>query len=154
MISPRAGEKRHYPLPPVLDRRPRPSHRNTMKTAIVCILIAGILPIVSAGIAKAGRRDYNNREPRAWLGRLDGYRARANAAQANAWEAFPFFAIGVLAAHVMQVPPARIDALALAFIVLRVIYLGLYIADKALLRSLVWIAAWGVCVSLYVSALG
>ena len=125
-----------------------------MKTAIVCMLIAGILPIASAAIAKAGRRDYDNRDPRAWLSRLEGHRARANAAQANAWEAFPFFAIGVLAAYVMQVPPERIDALALAFIVLRVIYLGLYIADQALMRSVVWIAAWGVCVALYVSALG
>ena len=125
-----------------------------MKTAIVCMLLAGVLPIVSTAIAKAGRRDYDNRAPRAWLARLDGYRPRANAAQANAWEAFPFFAIGVLTAFVMQVPPARIDALALAFIVLRVIYLGLYLADQALLRSVVWIAAWGVSITLYVSALG
>jgi uncharacterized MAPEG superfamily protein len=124
-----------------------------MNTAIICILIAGILPIVSAGIAKAGRRDYDNRDPRAWLGRLEGFRARANAAQANAWEAFPFFAAGVLVAHVMQVPASHIDTLAVAFIVLRVIYLGLYLANLALLRSVAWIAAWGVCIALYVGAL-
>jgi uncharacterized MAPEG superfamily protein len=124
-----------------------------MNTAIICILIAGILPIVSAGIAKAGRRDYDNRDPRAWLAQLEGFRARANAAQANAWEAFPFFAAGVLVAHAMQVPASHIDTLAVAFIVLRVIYLGLYLANFALLRSLVWIAAWGVCIALYVGAL-
>jgi uncharacterized MAPEG superfamily protein len=125
-----------------------------MTLAIVCILIAGILPIVSTGIAKAGRRDYDNRQPREWLARQTGYRARANAAQANAWEAFPFFAAGVLAAQWAQVEQARIDGLAIAFIVLRIAYLALYLADRAMLRSVVWIAAWGVCVALYLSPLG
>lgn len=125
-----------------------------MTPAIVCILIAGILPIVSTAIAKAGRRDYDNRQPREWLARQSGYRARANAAQANAWEAFPFFAAGVLVAQWAQVDQGRIDTLAIAFIVLRIAYLGFYLADLALLRSLVWIAAWGVSIALYVTPMG
>lgn len=102
-----------------------------MSTAITCILIAGLLPILSAGIAKAGQRGYDNHQPREWLSRLSGWRARANAAQANAWEAFPFFAAAVLSAQSMDVPQARIDALAITFIVLRVLYLACYLADWA-----------------------
>ena len=124
-----------------------------MTVAIACILIAGILPIVSVGIAKAGFKGYDNRNPREWLARQTGFRARANAAQANAWEAFPFFAAGVLAAQWMGAPQGRIDLLAVAFVVLRVAFLALYLADKAALRSLVWSAAWGVNIALYLTKL-
>lgn len=124
-----------------------------MTVAIACILIAGILPIVSTGIAKAGFKGYDNRNPREWLARQTGFRARANAAQANAWEAFPFFAAGVLAAQWMGAPQGRIDLLALAFVILRVAFLALYLADKATLRSLVWAAAWGVNIALYLAKL-
>ena len=41
-----------------------------MPLAIVCILLAGLLPIVSTGIAKAGFKGYDNRNPREWLARL------------------------------------------------------------------------------------
>ena len=53
----------------------------------------------------------------------------------------------------MSVPQARIDALALTFIVLRVIYLALYLANRASLRSLVWMLGWGVCVALFLAKL-
>ena len=36
-----------------------------------------------AVISKAGRKDYNNNDPRGLATQLTGYRARANAAQAN-----------------------------------------------------------------------
>ncbi len=124
-----------------------------MPLSITCILIAGLLPIVSAGLAKAGLRGYDNHQPRAWLARQTGWRARANAAQANAWEAFPFFAAAVLAAQWMSVPQPRIDALALAFVVLRVLYLGCYIADWAWQRSVVWVLALGCCIALYLGRL-
>jgi len=124
-----------------------------MNIAIACVLAAGVLPIVAAVVSKWGFNGYDNRNPRAWLGAQTGFRARANAAQANAWEAFPFFAAGVLVALWAQVPQARIDALALVFVAARVLHLLLYVADRATLRSLVWTLGWGCCVALYVSAL-
>ncbi len=54
------------------------------------VLAAGIMPVVCAGIAKSGFKGYDNSDPRAWLARQTGFRARANAAQANCFEAFPF----------------------------------------------------------------
>lgn len=55
-----------------------------------CLLIMGLLPIVCAGISKAGARSYDNRNPREWLAAQEGYRKRAVAAQQNSWEAFAF----------------------------------------------------------------
>ena len=124
-----------------------------MTVAIVCMLIAGLLPIVSAGIAKAGFKNFDNRSPREWLTRQTGFRARANAAQANAWEAFPFFAAGVLAAQWTGASQPRIDLLAVSFVALRIVYLMLYLADRASARSVVWVTAWGISAALYLAKL-
>ncbi len=123
-----------------------------MTVAIVCLLIAGMLPILSAGIAKAGFKNFDNRSPREWLARQTGFRARANAAQANAWEAFPFFAAGVLVAQWSGVPQPRIDLLAISFVALRIGYLALYLADRASARSIVWLAGWGISAALYLTS--
>lgn len=119
-----------------------------MNTSYGCILIAGLLPFVATVIAKFGTR-VDNRNPRDWLARQEGWRRRANAAQQNGFEAFPFFAAAVLVAHQMNAPAARIDALALAFVGLRTGYLAAYLADLAPLRSLLWMAALGCCVALF-----
>ena len=65
-----------------------------------------VLPIVCAGIAKYGmfsksHRDggYDNNNPRAWLAKQTDWRARANAAQTNTFEALPFFFAAVIIAH-------------------------------------------------------
>ena len=71
-----------------------------MNQIIATLLIAGLLPIVCAGIAKWRAKDYDNNQPRAWIEEQDDWRARANAAQQNSFEAFPLFAGGVLLALV------------------------------------------------------
>ena len=107
-----------------------------------------MLPIVCAGIAKWGmmdiyRRDggYDNHRPRAWLGTQSGWRARANAAQANSFEALPFFIGAVIIAHQMGSLQVRVDLLALVFVLLRSVYILLYLADQANARSVVWTLA-------------
>jgi uncharacterized MAPEG superfamily protein len=120
-----------------------------MTLAIACIAVAAVLPIVCAGIAKWGFEGYDNHDPRRWLARQTGFRARANAAQANSWEAFPVFAAGVLAAQLGGAPQARVDLLAIAFVVARVAYVALYIADLAPLRSAVWTAGFALSLALY-----
>jgi uncharacterized MAPEG superfamily protein len=88
------------------------------------VLVAGIMPVVCAGMAKSGFKGYDNSDPRAWLARQNGFRARANAAQANCFEAFPFFAVGVILALLTGVDPSTVDALALFFVAMRVAYLS------------------------------
>jgi uncharacterized MAPEG superfamily protein len=120
-----------------------------MSVANYCILVACVLPIVCAGLAKSkgfGKRrregGYDNNNPREWMARLSGWQARANAAQANSFEALPLFIAGVLAAQQLGADQARVDMLALSFITFRLIYIGLYLADQAPLRSLAWAAGF------------
>ena len=113
-----------------------------------CVLVAALLPIVCAGIAKYGmfgksRRDggYDNHNPRAWLASQTDWRARANAAQANTFEALPFFFAAVIIAHQLQARQTVVDILAFVFVVLRMAYILMYVADMAKTRSAIWITA-------------
>ena len=56
---------------------------------------------------------------------------------------------GVLVAHQLQADQGTIDALALAFIAARLAFIGAYLADKASLRSLVWLAGVVISVALF-----
>lgn len=124
-----------------------------MNWTYLSLLVAGILPIICAGIAKSGFKGYDNRDGRAWLARQTGFRARANAAQANSFEAFPFFACGVLLCLVSGVDRATLDGLCLLFVGARITYIACYVADKATLRSLVWAVGWFATIALYVFAM-
>jgi uncharacterized MAPEG superfamily protein len=124
-----------------------------MTIAIASVLIAGVLPLLCAGVAKWGFRDYDNRDPRAWLARQTGFRARANAAQANSFEAFPFFAAAVILALLTRVDPGATAALSMAFVAARVAYIACYLADRATLRSSCWLAGYGCVIALFVMAL-
>jgi uncharacterized MAPEG superfamily protein len=113
-----------------------------------CVLVAALLPIVCAGIAKYGTMrtspregGFDNNNPRAWLARQTDWRARANAAQANTFEALPFFFAAVIIAHQLQASQERLDILAVLFVVLRMTYIALYVGDKASARSIVWALA-------------
>ena len=113
-----------------------------------CVLVAALLPLVCAGIAKSGmvstpKREggYDNNNPRAWLARQIDWRARANAAQANTFEALPFFFAAVIIAHLLQAGQTQLDILALLFVVLRIAYIMMYVADLAKARSTIWALA-------------
>jgi uncharacterized MAPEG superfamily protein len=114
-----------------------------------CVLVAAILPVVCAGIAKSGmfrispkKGGYDNKDPRAWLARQTDWRARANAAQANTFEALPFFFAAVIIAHQLQARQAVVDILAFMFVVLRMAYIMMYVADMAKARSAIWATAF------------
>jgi len=125
-----------------------------MTTAYWCVLVAALLPILWVGAAKAGGGGYNNARPREFLGALSGWPARANFAQQNSYEAFPPFAAGVIIAQLCNAPQATINVLALTFIGARVAHGLCYIADQAVLRSIVWLVGFGCVVGLFVTAAG
>ena len=109
-----------------------------MSVACWCMLVAGILPYVTVGIAKANS-PYDNADPR----RADLYKglaARAHGAHHNGFEAFPFFAIAILvASHGSPTSgTALLDGLAMAWIALRLAYIGLYLQNMASPRSAIW----------------
>jgi uncharacterized MAPEG superfamily protein len=120
-----------------------------------CVLVASLLPIVCAGIAKWGtfrtprsQGGYDNVDPRAWLARQTDWRARANGAQANSFEALPFFIGAVVIAHQLGAHQGMLDILAFVFVVLRVVYILLYVGGQASARSLVWSLALAVNVGI------
>jgi uncharacterized MAPEG superfamily protein len=121
-----------------------------------CVLVAVFLPIVCAGIAKWGsfgkprsQGGFDNVDPRAWLAKQTDWRARANAAQANSFEALPFFMGAVIIAHQMGAYQFRLDLLAFVYVVLRMVYIMLYVAGMANVRSLVWALALGVNIAIF-----
>lgn len=120
-----------------------------------CVLVAALLPIACAGIAKAGmfgksRRQggYDNDNPRAWLARQTDWRARANAAQANSFEALPFFIGAVIIAHQLGAHQARLDILAFLFVVLRIMYIMMYVSGMAMVRSVIWTMAFAINIAI------
>lgn len=115
-----------------------------MTVAFWSVLAALFIPYVLAGLAKS-QRGYDNQAPRAWLARRTGWRQRANWAQQNHFESFPAFAAAVLIAHHAGADQGWTDGLAVLFVLLRIVYSGLYVGNHAGARSLVWSAAF-VCV--------
>jgi len=97
------------------------------------------------------RRGVDLSAPRAQTNELTGITARAAAAHLNSHEAFSGFAAGVLCATLSGVQPMTIATIALAFIGLRTIYYPLYWFGAAPIRSIVWVAAWFLTLSLYVT---
>ena len=113
-----------------------------MTVAFWCVLIAIFLPYLCTGIAKFsggkfGPRD--NHDPRAFLATLEGFAKRAHSAQLNSFEVTPAFAAAVVIAHIANVAQlVTIDVLAVLFITSRLLYIICYLADWAILRSVVW----------------
>ena len=92
---------------------------------------------------------FDNHSPREWLAKLQGWQARAHAAQLNSFEALPVFIAGVLIAQRLNAPQTTVNGLAMAFVLLRIGYISAYLADKANLRSVLWFLALMCCVALF-----
>lgn len=124
-----------------------------MNQAIVAVLVAGLLPVICAGIAKWGAKNYDNHDPRAWMAKLEGRRARADAAQQNSFEAFPFFAVAVSLALHSGASASLVSIWAWAFVVLRVLYIYCYVSDRASMRSIAWTLGMAVVIRIYLLAM-
>jgi uncharacterized MAPEG superfamily protein len=120
-----------------------------MTIAYWCVLFMGLFPYVAAGIAKKGFEGYDNGMPRQWLAKQTGFRARANAAQANLFESLPFFFAAVIIASIAQAPQNRIDILALGFVAARIAYLICYVANWPTTRSIVWTCGIACVVAIF-----
>mgnify|MGYP001562862160 FL=1 len=130
-------------------------HVARFTAAYWCVLIAALLPMGCAWLAKSGglgksRKDggFDNHDPRAWMARQTDWRARANAAQANSFEALPFFIGAVIIAHLLGAGQTLLDMLALLFVLLRIFYVMMYVADMPTARSAVWAAGFLVNVAI------
>src|SRR4051812_30667652 len=87
------------------------------------VLISALLPFVCATLAKSSgfgkppkQGGYDNNDPRGWMSRQIDWHARANAAQANSFEALPLFIGAVIIAHQLGAPQTRLDTMAVLFV--------------------------------------
>ncbi|RON29546.1 MAPEG family protein [Pseudomonas lini] len=125
-----------------------------MTVALWCILIAICLPYLCTGVAKFSGGKFGlkqNHDPRAFLDSLEGVARRAHSAQLNSFEVTPAFAAAVIVAHLAgNADLVTINVLAVLFITSRLLYIICYLADWAILRSLVWAIGIGLIVSFFV----
>jgi|SRR5690606_16944914 len=121
-------------------------HGGAMAVKLI-LLVAALLPYIAAVSAKAGGKSFQNNTPRAWLADQEGWRARANAAQANCFESLPFFYAAFLYAFFNQADSSLLISLGFLWLVLRLVYILFYIKDLASLRSAIWAVALLVNVS-------
>lgn len=120
-----------------------------MTIAYACVVFMGLFPYVAAGIAKKGFEGYDNSQPRQWLAQQTGFRARANAAQANLFESLPLFFAAVIIASINNAPQVRVDLLAIGFVIARIAYLICYIANWPTTRSIVWLLGLVCVISIF-----
>jgi uncharacterized MAPEG superfamily protein len=132
-----------------------------MTFVVTVIFIAGALPLlfvlVSGFPSKTTHarwgKDYDNKNVRASLERLEGWRRRAHYAQQNGYEAFPPFAAGMMLAKWSNVAQAVLVPLGVAFLVFRVLHGSAYIVDSGFFRSAFWWCGLACTVGLFGSAL-
>ena len=123
-----------------------------MTIAYWCVLAAILMPVMFTGIAKfsgPGYKPKHNLAPREFLNELDGYRKRANWVQMNTFESIPAFMAAVIIAHQIGGDQTLIDILAVSYIVLRLVYGALYLANKGMPRTIVWTLAVGCVLGLF-----
>jgi len=119
-----------------------------MTIAYWCVLIAGMMPLLTIAIAKF-QRGYDNTDPRAWLEKQQGLRRNADYAHRNHFEAFPFFAAAVIIAHQLHAPQASVDTLAMVFIGARMAFTVFYLANLSTLRTLTFTIGYGCVLGLF-----
>ena len=128
-----------------------------MNTVICSLLILCILPLVCAWTAGFYRQkqlgSVDNKEPRLQSLQLTGAGARAVAAQGNTWEALAVYSAAILAVFVSGLELQSITTLAIVFVALRVVYIPVYISNLDKLRSLIFLAGFGICMYLFYLAL-
>ena len=126
----------------------------TLTIAELCLLASVFLWLATIGLAKGwGWRDYDNGNPRSQVFYNSSWKSRALGAHQNGLEALPFFAAAVLLAELRRVDQSLADGLSAAFIVMRLVYVAVYLADKALMRSVIWTAGFLLNIALFLTPL-
>jgi uncharacterized MAPEG superfamily protein len=86
---------------------------------------------------------FDNKTPKDQQAKLEGLGRRANAAHNNSFEGFAPFAAAVVIAHLAHADAKWSAIFAIAFVVLRAVYVAAYLSNQSTLRSTVWILGVG-----------
>lgn len=117
-----------------------------MTIPLLCVFIAFVLIYIPRFIVASFQakqpEGFDNRNPRDQQARLTGAGKRAHAAHQNAFEGFAPFAAAVFTAHLTGADPKWSSILAVTYVAARAVYIGVYLADMAPVRSVVWIISF------------
>ena len=129
-----------------------------MTIPFICLVIGAFLPYLWAFTGsylrarQLGGLDNNN--PRQQVAQAKGAAARAYAAQQNAWEALPVFAIAVFMANVADPESVTGNYAAMVWVLARLSHGLLYISDLAAMRSLSFLVGIACVITLITVAAG
>lgn len=123
-----------------------------MTVADWCILGAVLLYLLTLAPIKAiGPRDFKNSAPRDPAFYETPTRARVQGAHMNGIETFPFFAAAILLAELKHGSQPVVDGLAVGFLVVRLAFVGAYVAGWPTTRTLLWNLAFALNVLIFIS---
>lgn len=121
-----------------------------MTVAEWMIFAAVILYLLTVAPVKAvGHRTFDNARPREPAFYKPGVASRALGAHLNGIETFPFYAAAVLLAEFRHAPQGWIDGLAVAFVVVRSLFVGAYLANWPTTRTLLWNLGFAINTALF-----
>ena len=127
-----------------------------MTTPFWCLVAATLLPFVLSTLGGYFRKQelgsIDNKNPRRQAAALEGVGARVYAAHQNSWEALSVFAASVFVAHLAGADPHQAAIASIVFIVSRVVYAAVYIANLDALRSIIFLIGLGSCIWLFILA--
>ncbi len=123
-----------------------------MTIPFYCLIVTMLFPYIAkvplmVAMGREGK-GYDNRNPRDQQARLQSWGKRALAAHQNSFEILPVFASAVFLNHLTAGDPTKSAGLAVFFVLSRFGYVGLYLADLASVRSVVWFGGMISCVAL------
>jgi uncharacterized MAPEG superfamily protein len=127
-----------------------------MSALLLALLMVVLLPyLAKIPVAKAMHQlgGYDNHHPRAQQAKLEGVGQRATAAHYNSFEALQLFLAAILSCAVSGNYDLTMQLLAWVFVVCRMLYIVLYIVDKALFRSIVWGIGVGCIITMIVRSI-
>jgi uncharacterized MAPEG superfamily protein len=111
---------------------------------------AVILYLLTVAPVKAFRyKTFDNSNPRDPTFYKPGIAMRAFGAHVNGIETFPFFAAAVLLAEFRLMPQNRIDGLAVAYVVIRMLFVLAYLTDRSTTRTLMWNLGFAVNAAIF-----
>jgi uncharacterized MAPEG superfamily protein len=125
-------------------------------TAFTCIAIAFGLIVVTRGMLLFEQRrlgTIDNTRPRRQWRQLKDRGARVLETHADAVESFAPFAAAVLIAHFAGAIPKRIDMLAIAWTIVKVVHPAAHVAEADYLRAGLGAMSWLCVASLFTLAL-
>ena len=119
-----------------------------MTTAFACVAVAFGLIVVTRIMLLMEQRKLgaiDNQRPRRQWRQLKERGARVLETHVDAVEAFAPFAAAVLIAHFADATPKRIDMLAIAWVISKVVHPAAHVAEADYLRAGLSIMSW-ICV--------